>query len=506
MDSSSDFHLAIFGDFTGRGAQGSFETGVALAARRGHALDIDTLDDVIARFATRLDLSLSEDGPVVSLEVAELDDLHPDTLFEKLDVFSEFAALRRSLASGVVDEGAIQKLRTGAGAFDVLVPARQERASLPLDVPLSEFESLVGGAVAERAASPVDELLARVVGPHIEAAPDPDAAVYLKAVNTALSELMTLVLHHPRFQALESGWRSLDVLARRIEDCRVTVFDVAAEEIALDLANDEMGESGFAGLLGSKGFSAAIGLYAFDVVPTHADVLARIAGVALDCGTPFITGLEPDGVAAPLHDADDRIAAAWGQLMGRDTARSLGLVTPPVLMRRPYGKKSDPIDAFAYEEFNDNEGLKGMLWGCPALIAGLLAAWNQGDGPILDVDDMPYHVITDRHGDQMTLPATVRVMTESRIAAAMSWNAMPVMASRGGDLVRLGGFRSVSGEPLAIGQSGTVARRTGLSGQGAGLSLSFTSADLSDIRKPPEVGSDPDDIDPDLAALLKDLR
>ena len=42
------------------------------------------------------------------------------------------------------------------------------------------------------------------------------------------------------------------------------------------------------------------------------------------------------------------------------------------MLRMPYGEQTDPIESFDFEEFTPQAGLSGMLWGNPAVIAGLL--------------------------------------------------------------------------------------------------------------------------------------
>ena len=65
----------------------------------------------------------------------------------------------------------------------------------------------------------------------------------------------------------------------------------------------------------------------------------------------------------PVHDQHPLIKDAFSALQALPAAAYLGLATPRFLMRMPYGRKTDPIDAFAFEEFTRQGGLGGMLWG-----------------------------------------------------------------------------------------------------------------------------------------------
>lgn len=518
MPSTDPFRLAILGDFSARAARGAHEVGEALAGRRPVKLDIETLDEVIAGFGVTLDLALRGGGAVLRVQLETLDQLHPDALYEDVHVFEELAGLRRALERGTVPPGALDVLRAAGSELPKLRGegggARGQPS--PGDRAPTEFEALIGAPAQPRTPSPVDELLARVVGPYLVDAPDPDAATLVAAVDQAISGTMRTILHHPDVKAVESLWRALDFIARRVEtgeDLTVVLYDVSPEELAADLAAaDDPMQSALYRLLArsAEPISAVAALYEFDATPVHADLLSRLAAIGSGIGAPVVTAIEASSVLAPLSGAQDEVREAFTALGAMDTSAYLGLVAPSVLLRRPYGRKSDPVSAFMFEEFDPGEGLQGMLWGNPALVVATLLALNGGIGSEVELDDMPYHISTDRDGDQIALPATRSLMTEARIVAAGTWGVMSVIASRGGDRVRLGGFHSVAGGPLAGLWDVPSEARALPSGRKAGLELSYALSreELADLRRREEVASrtGPDDIDPELAALLRDLR
>ena len=81
------FRIALMGDFSGRAAKGEVAIGADLASRRPIKLDVDTIDKVIAGFATTLILPIGKKGAGIEVELNSVDDLHPDELFEKLEMF-----------------------------------------------------------------------------------------------------------------------------------------------------------------------------------------------------------------------------------------------------------------------------------------------------------------------------------------------------------------------------------------------------------------------------------
>lgn len=467
------FRIAILGDFTGRSARGQIEVGEELSQRAAIPLDPDTVEDVIEGFATELVLPIGKDNAGVAISLSNLDGLHPDELFENVPLFSELVSLRKQLQGGATADHAVRNLTEWAEKYGtpVRVPKLPSAGSaVRADLRLSAFQQLIGDSSnalsqARAAVSPVQDILERIVGPHVRAAPHADAPTLQAAVDAALSDAMRLVLHHPEFQALEVQWRSLDLIARSVDvgdDLEVVLYDVSAEELAADLAaQDDLSASGFARLLtegpldeetGRGAYSALIGMYSFEETPPHAELLGRIARVAAHVDAPFFAAISPGFLQTAKSDRPALTASAWDTLQGMSEAGHLGLVSPRFLLRRPYGAKTDPCYEFDFEEFTETEGLRGMLWANPVvLVAILLARSFRAHGPslqlgqIMSLGGMPYHYVTDRFGDQVALPCTERNIDLDKIALAQERGFMAVASVRGRDELRLTSFQSVAG-------------------------------------------------------------
>lgn len=466
------FRLAILGDFSGRAAKGQLETGDGLAARKAILLDPDTVEDVIESFAAELVLPIGKDGAGIAVKLEDLDGLHPDELYENVELFSELVGLRKQLQSGATADHAAGTLKAWAEKHGTKARAPKRTSagnSVPADKRLSAFQQLIGATgITPRPASPVEELLARVVGPHIRALPDPDVAAMQKAVDESLSDAMRLVLHHPEFQSVEAQWRSLDLMARSIEDddtLDVMLYDISAEELAVDLAAEEdLSKTGFVRLLteepldeenGRGGYSALIGMYQFEETPPHAELLGRIARVAAHVDAPFFAAISPEFLKTPKAERPKLVADAWDTLQGMAEAGHLGLVSPRFLLRRPYGEKTEPCYEFDFEEFTETEGLKGMLWANPVvLVAILLGRSFRQNGPslqlgkIMTLGEMPYHYVNDKFGDQVALPCTERNIDLDKITLAQERGFMAVSAVKGRDEVRLTSFNSLKGSEI----------------------------------------------------------
>jgi hypothetical protein len=542
------FRIALLGDFTGRAARGLMETGDAMAAREPVQLDPDTVEEIIASFATTLVLPIGKDGAGVKVELKEFDDLHPDELYEKVELFSALRDLKGQLGHGTTAEKAAETLRGWAEAHGRPVSAPHPVSggnTVRADLKLSDFQRLVGdreGRLSQP--SPIDDLLARVVGPHIRRLPDPDVAAMQEAVDAALSGAMRLILHHPEFQSIEAQWRSLDLIARRIETddtLDVMLYDISAEEIAADLTQaDELSESGFVRLLtgapldeenGRGGYSALMGFYTFEETPPHAQLLGRIARVAAHVDAPFFAAITPQFIDTAKADRHPLVAQEWDRLRAMPEAGHLALATPRFLLRRPYGAKTEPIYEFDFEEFTQSEGLSGMLWANPVVLVSILLARSfkengpsMGLGQIMSLNDMPYHYVLDRYGDQVALPCTERNLLLPKVETVLGRGFMPVVGIKGRDEVRLGSFQALGAaevlgpwsgatppppsppKPPAGGDGDTEELdETGLDDLLAGFDLDGDDGDL-DLDLDLEAGeADTEDMDAELAALLDDL-
>jgi hypothetical protein len=536
------FRLVVMGDFSGRAARGELEVGAALAERRAIRLDVDTVEKVIEGFATSLVLPVGPEGKGITVPLTDLDSLHPDQLVENVSVFAELSSLRQRLTTPSMAAKAVAEMQSWAGAFrDQAMPTagRSAAAAVPADVKLTDFQRLIDDREGRLARpSPAADLIARIVGPHVRPGLSAEAKALRPVVDQAMASAMTLILHHPEFQAVEAHWRAIDMLARRIETderFEIVLFDISAEEFAADLAlQAEISGSGLFRLLnrplteeGDTGYSAVCALYTFEETPPHADLLGRAAKLAQHLRAPFFAAMSPAYLETPRKDRHPLVAKAWDALRAESAAAWLGLATPRFLMRLPYGERSDPIDAFDFEEFSMSEGLSGMLWGNPVLLVAVLLgrAWAEGKGRItlgkvMTLGEMPFHYATDRHGDQVPLPCTERNLTTDRTEMTVTRGFMPVISVRGRDVVRLGSFQSMAGAEILGPWSDAGAGAATPGGPAPTLQAVIPAAPpaadaasldadldalLAGFADTPAAPADPAAIDADLAALLEGL-
>ena len=195
------------------------------------------------------------------------------------------------------------------------------------------------------------------------------------ALDRKLSQQMDAIIHHPDFQKLESAWRGLHYLVMNTstgKDMKIRVMNMSKDECRRmfrqfrDAAWDQsplfkkVYESEF-GQLGGQPYGAFTCDYSFDHSGPDLEVMKGLAKIGAAAHAPFIAGAAPSlfGMEswqelsnprdlAKLFDATDYLA--WRTFRESDDARYLALTMPRFLGRPTYGAKSEPVDAFDYEE------------------------------------------------------------------------------------------------------------------------------------------------------------
>ncbi|MDE2580862.1 MAG: type VI secretion system contractile sheath large subunit [Rhodospirillales bacterium] len=206
-----------------------------------------------------------------------------------------------------------------------------------------------------------------------------------------IGEVINLILHHPEFQKMEATWRGLFLVidgTDRAADLKVKALDVSKRELSRALRkfrgtawdqsplfrriyDDEYGQ------FGGEPFGVLVGDYEFDHSPPDVTLLGDIAQVAAAAHVPFISAaassvMQMDSWAELANPRDlTRIFqtpeyAGWRALRASEDARYIGLCLPHFLARLPYGHRTEPTEAFDFEEDVDGPDASRFLWGNPA--------------------------------------------------------------------------------------------------------------------------------------------
>jgi type VI secretion system protein ImpC len=465
------FRIAVLADFSGRANRGILETGRALAARRPVRIDRDNVDEVIARLAPELLLPLGDGRAAVRF--SELDDFHPDRLYERLPAFR---ALRetRERAAAPVPLGEIGRQSGRASTGRVAPPSGNL-----LDQILGDSPAPPGGAAAAPAradpravpSDPLSDFVRRAVAPHIVPETVPAHPERVEEVDQIVGADLRAVLHHADFQALESAWRSVDFLVRRLETdatLQVYLIDVSKAELAADLANADGLSSGTnrlvvessVGTAGTRPWSLLVGLYSFGPDADDVDLLGELAVVARAAGAPLIAaadsrvvGSSSFGSASDPDDWSDGETPEFDALRRTAESRYVGLAAPRFLLRLPYGGPDGaPCDVPGFEELSAPNAHDDYLWGNSAVLGALLhgeafASEGWSLRPRLDVPGLPFHVVR-AHGEVTAKPCAEAVLSARAVDRILGRGVMAVQSMKDGDAVRLARMQSIA-EPLA---------------------------------------------------------
>jgi type VI secretion system protein ImpC len=476
-DLETPFHMAVLGDFTGRTNRGIVEDVGALRKRRVYAVDRDNFPEVLSQLKVELHLPvLGENVPPLSINIGELDDFHPDRLFENLAVFDPLKEMRRALKDPATFAAVATQIDKSVSPSQLSISTKTGE---PTDNLLEQIlETTAGKSPGGRSRPPADlaEFVKEIVKPHAQSGPHPKQAELVAKVDAAIGELMRKILHHPEFQAIESAWRGLYFLVSRVEtqeNLKVFLVDISKAELATDLlAADEMTSTATYQLLirqtsldnNEKPWAVLGGNFVFDQTVEDAALLSRLGKLASTLGAPFITAAHPRllGCASlsETADPDDWKSAAdsathdaWSSLRKLPEASFIGLALPRFLLRLPYGNATDPVQCFDFEETEALPSHEEYLWGNPCFACIFLLAqafsqygWDFRPGIIQEIDGLPLHIYKEQ-GEPRAKPCAEAVLSQRAAEAILEQGLMPLLTFIHQDIVRLARFQSIA-DPL----------------------------------------------------------
>jgi type VI secretion system protein ImpC len=475
------FCIAILGDFSGRANRGIFDS-KTIGKRRAWLVDRDNFDEVLSRSGAEIQLPMDESG-ALHLRFSEIDDFHPDRIFQRLDVFVKLRGLRNRVQDSssfpkVAEELGLRS-RDATSQPTKPVPARavapsavQLASGSLLDEMIAQTEARGITNLPRRSTDEIHEFAHRVVAEHLVSTPDPRQPEIVAVIDRAIGSLMRAILHNPDFQALEAAWRATFLLVRQLEtgsQLKLYLVDISKQELAADLSSDtDLRETGLYRLLveqsvetpGAEPWSIIVGNYNFGTASDDAQILSRISKIASRARAPFLSAASPrllgcSSLAAAPHPRDwkspePELARAWAQLRHLSEAGSVGLALPRFLLRLPYGKKTSPLESFEFEEFSETPVHEEYLWGNPAFAVTLLlaqsfseAGWAMRPGGAMEIDQLPLH-IDPKAGEFQAKPCAEVLLTEDAVDRMLDEGLMPLVSFKDRDRVRLARFQSIA--------------------------------------------------------------
>ena len=271
----------------------------------------------------------------------------------------------------------------------------------------------------------------------------------IAAIDRLICAQVNEVLHHEKFQRLESSWRNLDKLVSENElssSLKVRVLNVTRKELARDFSRAPgFDQSHFFktvyeteyGTLGGTPFTFLVGDMEFGRAPPDIAFLRDMASVAAMAHAPFLASADPalfdldsfTELDRPIDIAkifESSEMAAWNSLRDSADSRYLVLTAPRVLVRQPWGPDSAPVEEMEFVEDVSGDDHNKYLWGPSSWALGGLVmksfaeyGWPsaiRGTESGGKVANLPMHAFPSLSGSRITKCPTETTITDRREA------------------------------------------------------------------------------------------
>ncbi len=265
---------------------------------------------------------------------------------------------------------------------------------------------------------------------------------HIATLDQQISRQLDVVMHHPDFQRVESTWRGVKSLVDQTDfrqNVRIELLDASKQHLIQDFEDaPEVAQSGLYfhtytleyDTPGGEPIAAAICEYEFDRSPQDMALLRNLSSVAAAAHMPLIGAVGPaffgkqtmEQVAA-IKDIGNYFDRAeytkWKAFRDSDDARYIGLTTPRVLGRLPYGPDTVPVRSFNYIERVKGPDHHKYLWtnASFAFAANMVKSFIRNGwcvqvrGPQSGgaVSDLPIHLYDLGTGSRAKIPSEVMI-------------------------------------------------------------------------------------------------
>jgi len=295
-------------------------------------------------------------------------------------------------------------------------------------------------------------------------------------IDELISSQLSLVMHAPDFQRLESSWRGLHYLCKQTstgEHIKIKVFNTTKKELvkdfktAIDFDQSALFKKVYEEEFGSFGgapFGALIGDFEIGRLAEDMYFCEQIAHVAAAAHAPFVAAASPElfglesytdlGKPRDLSKGFDTVEyAKWKSFRQSEDSRYLGLTLPRFLGRLPF----NPKDGTTTEGFNFVEDVDGSthekyLWinASYAFAARLTSAFElygwcaairgvEGGGL---VEDLPTHTFKTDDGEVALKCPTEIAITDRREKELSDLGFIPLVHCKNTDYAAFFGAQS----------------------------------------------------------------
>ncbi|QGJ71667.1 Hypothetical protein PBC10988_33740 [Planctomycetales bacterium 10988] len=494
IPSGEPLRILVIGDFSGRGSRISPAAAEALKGRKIRFIDRDNFEEMLETLKVTLHLpAFGKSGEPLELSFSEMEDFHPDQLYENVDRFEELSEIREDLESPRRFDKAAAKVlswtkpatpKEEKESAALTTESANDPEEFTIDDLLDATEeaqaSPSGGGDASVAQSQFDQIMQNIVSPHAVPSEDPKLPELLEMVDDAISGTMRALLHDPAFCKLEAAWKGLEFLVHRLEtgtDLKIYLLDLSEEELKTGYVAQEnleetaaykhwvekaMGESE------NSPWSLIVLDHAFGTSVEDAELLGRLSQVAAagkatlfaagtkeHAGIPKMTPLpDPTTWEKPLSDEETE---AWQALRELPQVQWTGLTFPRFLLRFPYGGSGLEVEAFDFVEFPEVPEHDALLWGNGAYVAATIlgsvfsqVGWGFDLQTPYEIGNLPL-LVYEEDGDSQLKPNAEVLLTDRALAYVQEAGLIPLQTVAHSDRLRIGTWQSIAGNgsPLA---------------------------------------------------------
>lgn len=445
----------------------------------------DNFEDVMGKLAVKVDLDFGETAETrISLEFRELDDFHPDQIFQRLPLFSDLRDIRQRLVNPKTYEDAAREVRSWivdnaetdndvSEPQDFSAPLRANQSGNLLDEILGQGNHPLDSQSRKGSETELDSFINNIVKPHLIHTDTDEQSNLLVIVDEIISDSMRKILHHPEFQSLESAWRGLYFMIRRTEtstDLKIFLLNISQTQLADNLKSvNSLTDSEVYKVISQDDdfnyvdnpWTIIGGDYNFALNVDDAATLIRLAEIAGKIEAPFISSIAPEmfgfksfGTANDLvtwNIAEDSTEnKLWTVLRSIPEAANLGLTVSRFLSRLPYGEKTDPTETFYFEEFSETPLHENYLWSNSIfIIVSLLAqtyshhGWDISKNFSADVSGMLIHNYQE-DTELKAKSSTEIYLSQSKCNLITEQGLMPLISFKDTDAVRIMSLQSIA--------------------------------------------------------------
>ena len=473
------FHILLLGDWSGRNHPDFFQN--QLSKGKLFEIDRDNFEDVLKGFEIKLELNLKNDSSnTVTVDINEFDDFHPDNIFRQLPCFSHLRDIRKRLLNSDTFDSAAREVNSWSDSEteDKIVSDNPNQSSQIsdssenlLDRILNLENNIEVSPARKNKKTELDVLIGNLVKPFLVQTNEVEQAKLLEIVDQVTGDLMREILAHPRFREMESSWRGLYFLVKRIEtdtQLKLFLYDTGKRQLATDLKSvaDLSDTVFFQALTGNneqqtdRNWAVICGNYDFNLNVDDTSLLMRLAKISKNLNAPFLSYLQLNSLnasevgdnftEAPLIFFDDTETKLLDSLRSIPESNYLGFVSPRILTRLPYLNDTEPLEIFVFDEFDTYFSIDQCNWmnpifGCAFLFAQnfIFSGWDFMNNPQYQIEDLPYFVF-QKDGDNYFQHSLKIIFNQKNAAKLMDLGFMTFISFKDSDFIRLARFQSIS--------------------------------------------------------------